>query len=99
MASRAALSAGSGLVTTYVPKCGYIPLQTSFPEAMVITDADEEKITAIDFDITATVIAFGIGAGTHIKTLKAFEGFLKNNKASLVIDADGLNILSKKLNY
>ncbi len=96
LASRAALSAGSGLVTTYVPKCGYIPLQTSFPEAMVITDVDEEKITSIDFDITATVIAFGIGAGTHIKTLKAFEGFLKKNKASLVIDADGLNILSKK---
>jgi len=48
LASRGALSVGAGKVTAYVPKCGYIPLQTSFPEAMVITDTNEEKITKID---------------------------------------------------
>jgi len=96
LASRAALSAGAGLVSVFVPKCGYIPLQTSFPEAMVITDADEEKITSINFDIKPTVIGFGIGLGTDAKTIKAFETFLKTNKTPLVIDADGINILSKK---
>ena len=35
---------GSGLVTAYVPKCGFMPLQTSFPEAMVVTDVDENCI-------------------------------------------------------
>ena len=34
LTSRAALSAGSGLISAYVPKCGYIPLQASFPEGM-----------------------------------------------------------------
>ena len=96
LASRAALSAGAGLVSTYTPKCGYTILQTAFPEAMVITDKDEEKITSINFEITPTVVAFGIGAGTDTKTINAFEAFLKVNKAPLVIDADGLNILSKK---
>jgi hydroxyethylthiazole kinase-like uncharacterized protein yjeF len=96
LTSKAALSIGAGLVSAYVPKCGYIPLQSSFPEAMVITDIDEEIITSIKYDIKPTVIAFGIGVGTDNKTITAFETFLKQNKAPLVIDADGLNILAKK---
>ena len=96
LSSRAALSVGAGLVSAYVPKCGYLVLQSSFPEAMVITDDDEEQITAIDFDIEPTVIGIGMGAGTSAKTAKAFEAFLNKNKAPLVIDADGINILSKK---
>ena len=96
LAGRAALAAGAGLVSAYVPKCGYMTLQASFPEAMVITDSDEEKITTIDFDITPTVVGFGIGVGTNAKTVSAFEAFLKTNKVPLVIDADGLNILAKK---
>ncbi|WP_298239419.1 NAD(P)H-hydrate dehydratase [uncultured Algibacter sp.] len=96
LTSRAALFVGSGLVTSYVPKCGYNPLQTSLPEVMVLTDNNEERITSISFEIEPTVVAFGIGAGTHENTVSAFEAFLKNNKTPLVIDADGLNILSKK---
>ena len=96
LASKAALSVGAGLISAYIPKCGYTVLQSSFPEAMVITDKDEEKITSISFDIQPTVIGFGIGAGTDTKTISAFEGFLKTNKTPLVIDADGINILSKK---
>ncbi|MCB4797751.1 NAD(P)H-hydrate dehydratase [Neotamlana laminarinivorans] len=98
LASKAALTTGAGLVTAYVPKCGYQILQTAFPEAMVITDASEENITAIDFDIEPTVIAFGVGVGKNTETVKAFEAFLKTNKIPMVIDADGLNILSKNQN-
>jgi len=96
LASRATLAVGAGLVTAYIPKCGYTALQAAFPEAMVITDTDEDKITSIDFEIEPTVIAFGVGVGTDTKTTAAFESFLKSNKTPLVIDADGLNILSKK---
>lgn len=95
LASKAALSIGAGLVTAYVPKCGYIPLQAAFPEAMVITDADEEIITNISFEILPTVIGLGVGIGTDLKTIDAFEAFLKQNKTPLVIDADGINMLSK----
>ena len=96
LASRATLAIGAGLVTAYIPKCGYTALQAAFPEAMVITDVNEEKLTSINFDIEPTVIAFGVGVGTDAETVKAFEAFLKGNKTPLVIDADGLNILSKK---
>ncbi|MGB1210515.1 MAG: NAD(P)H-hydrate dehydratase [Lacinutrix venerupis] len=96
LASRSVLAVGAGKVTAYTPKCGYIPLQTAFPEAMVITDADEEKLTKIDFSIDPTVIGIGVGLGIDSNTITAFENFLKANKKPLVIDADGLNILAKK---
>ncbi|WP_426430623.1 NAD(P)H-hydrate dehydratase [Winogradskyella sp. HB-48] len=96
LASRAVLSSGAGLVTAFIPKCGYHSLQASFPEAMVITDKEEGCITDISYDIEPNVISIGVGMGTADKTIKALELFLKSNKAPLVIDADGLNILSKK---
>ena len=96
LASRAALSAGAGLVTAYVPKCGYQSIQTAIPEVMVITDENETHVSNIKFDIEPTVIGVGVGLGTTTETAKAFEAFLKKNKTPLVIDADGLNLLSKK---
>lgn len=96
LASRAALSSGAGLVSAYTPKCGYVPIQTSFPEAIVITDVGEEKITNISFEISPTVIGFGVGVGTDAKTSETLEDFLNKNKALLVIDADGLNMFAKK---
>ncbi|WP_299554400.1 NAD(P)H-hydrate dehydratase [Seonamhaeicola sp.] len=96
LASKGALSAGAGLVSVFTPKCGYNVLQSAFPEAMVMTDTNEELITDINFDLEPTVIGIGVGIGTDAKTISAFESFLKRNKAPLVIDADGINILAKK---
>ena len=95
LASKGSMLAGSGLVTAYVPKCGYLPLQTALPEAMVLTDNEEVEISKIDFDMLPSVIGIGVGMGTTATTVKAFSDFLKGNKLPLVIDADGLNILSK----
>ncbi|MBC8770559.1 NAD(P)H-hydrate dehydratase [Arenibacter sp. BSSL-BM3] len=95
LAAKGSLCAGSGLVTAYVPKCGYVPIQTALPEAMVVTDSDEREISNIDYDVAPTVIGIGVGIGTSGATVKAFSEFLHKNKVPLVIDADGLNILSK----
>lgn len=95
LASRAVLSSGAGLVTAFVPKCGYVPLQSAFPEAMVLTDSNESHLSKIQFNFEPTVIGVGVGMGTHKESVLALEEFLKENKTPLVIDADGLNILSK----
>jgi hydroxyethylthiazole kinase-like uncharacterized protein yjeF len=94
LASKACLYAGSGLVTAYVPECGYLPLQTNLPEVMVITNG-EKQISEIAFDIAPTVIGIGMGLGTNSETEEGFSSFIKKNKIPLVIDADGLNILSQ----
>ncbi|NND52070.1 MAG: NAD(P)H-hydrate dehydratase [Flavobacteriaceae bacterium] len=96
LTSRAALSTGAGLVSTYVPKCGYDIIQTNLPEAMVITDQADDRITNIHYELEPTVVGLGIGLGTDSKTIQALESFLKTNKSPLVIDADGINILAKK---
>lgn len=95
LASRAALKSGAGLVTALVPKCGYLILQTSLPEAMVLVSESESKISDITFDFVPKAIGIGIGMGTHKKTQKAFFKFLESHKDPLVIDADALNILSQ----
>lgn len=95
LTATAALRAGAGLVTIYSPKCGYEILQTAVPEAMVITDPHLEILTDIDFDIDPEVISFGVGVGTEEETMEAFKELLKKTKKPMVIDADGLNILSK----
>jgi len=96
LSSRATLVSGAGLVTAYIPKCGYNVLQTALPEAMVISDTGENIVTNIDYDLDPTVIGIGIGLGTDKSTISTFEAFLKSNKAPLVIDADGINMLASK---
>lgn len=94
LSSRASLMAGCGLVTGFIPKCGYIIMQTLLPEAMVITDDNEQHITKINIGFPADAIGIGMGMGQGRQTKRAFYQFLKNNTSPLVIDADALNILS-----
>lgn len=96
LSCKAALSSGAGLVTVYVPKCGYQIVQSAFPEAMVITDNSEKIITDINFLIEASAIGIGMGLGTDPETVKALESFLKIYKSPMVLDADALNMLSKQ---
>ncbi|MFT4832879.1 MAG: hydroxyethylthiazole kinase-like uncharacterized protein yjeF, partial [Psychroserpens sp.] len=99
LASDACLNTGSGLVTAYIPTCGYIPMQTALPEAMVITDINDKMISDIQFDVSPTVIGLGIGIGQDEITVEALKRFLSSNKTPLVIDADALNIISKNREF
>ena len=95
LSSKASLTTGCGLVTVFIPKCGYQILQTYIPEVMVLTDVEENHISTITFDFIPNAIGIGPGFGQELATQKAFHKFLKANKSPLVIDADALNILSK----
>ena len=99
LSATAALKAGAGMVTVFAPKCGYNILQTALPEAMVITDENERLLSNIKFDLDPDVISFGVGVGTAKETADAFEKLLKQNKKPMVIDADGLNLLAKNVNF
>lgn len=95
LSSRSALRAGAGLCSIFSPKCGYDILQTNLPEAMVITDEDANELTNIETDLEPDVICFGMGAGISAKTVKAFKALLESTKNPMLIDADGLNMLSE----
>lgn len=95
LSSKAALKAGCGLVTAFVPKCGYEIVQITIPEVMVLTDVKKRCISNISFDLKPNAIGIGPGIGLDEVTQKTFLKFLKTNKTPLVIDADALNILSR----
>lgn len=95
LATKACLKAGAGLVTAYLPKCGYDVLQVSVPEAMVLTDDYNEHITSVNHELELDAVGFGIGMEQHQDTQQAMFHFLKMNPLPMVIDADGLNILSQ----
>lgn len=95
LAATAALRTGTGLCTLYIPKCGYQIIQAGLPEAMVLTDENEEILTGFPGDFGADVNCFGMGAGKNEKTVDAMKKFLQVSKHPVVIDADGLNILSE----
>ncbi|MGV6846279.1 MAG: NAD(P)H-hydrate epimerase, partial [Lutibacter sp.] len=94
LSTKSALKIGSGLVSAYLPKCGYEVLQNAIPEAMVEVD-EEKQLSFFNFKTKPNAIGIGPGMGTSEKTLLGFEGFLKTNKIPLVIDADALNLLSE----
>nr|WP_315197080.1 NAD(P)H-hydrate dehydratase [uncultured Flavobacterium sp.] len=94
LSSKAALKTGSGLVTAFVPQCGYQIVQIANPEVMVMTDDQEKYLSDIRFDFEPDAIGIGPGMGQKTATQKAFHDFLSNTSIPMVIDADGLNILS-----
>lgn len=96
LTSKAALKSGCGLVTGFIPNCGYNILQTAVPEVMVIPDQREEFVSTKPEQIQSyTTLAIGPGIGTHQETSTLLAEVLKNFNKSVVLDADALNILSE----
>jgi hydroxyethylthiazole kinase-like uncharacterized protein yjeF len=95
LSAKAALKTGCGLVTAFIPKCGYEIVQVSIPEVMVLTDDSEKMISKISFNLHLNAIGIGPGLGQDKKSQKAFHSFLKGNTISLIVDADALNILAQ----
>ncbi|RKF03490.1 NAD(P)H-hydrate epimerase [Tenacibaculum lutimaris] len=95
LSSKACLRSGTGLLTTYVPKCGYQIVQSSIPEAMCITDENEEFVTQLPEISKYDVIGIGPGLDTNEKTIRVVKKLLSESKNPLVIDADAINIIAQ----
>jgi NAD(P)H-hydrate epimerase len=95
LSTRAALRAGAGLVTVHAPKCGYVIMQASVPEAMMEADHEVDFISQINKSETYSAIGVGPGLGRHPQTVEALGALFAKFRKPLVIDADALNILSE----
>ena len=95
LSAKAALKTGCGLVTVFLPECGYDIVQSVVPEAMCLTDRNSRSISDIQFDLTPQAIGIGPGMGQDAATQHALRDFLSRSKQPLAIDADALNILSQ----
>lgn len=95
LCSKAALRVGSGLVTAHTPACAYEILQMSVPEAMVDVDPHKYYISEVTVPAKCNAIAIGPGIGTQHHTQRMLDDlFCQGIDLPLVIDADGLNLIS-----
>ncbi|MDR2910349.1 MAG: NAD(P)H-hydrate dehydratase [Bacteroidales bacterium] len=92
LASKACLRAGTGLLTTHVPQTGYNIIQAAVPEALASIDKCNSEFPELDI---FSAIGIGPGIDKQYNTQQAFYKLLEKVNMPLVIDADGLNILSE----
>jgi NAD(P)H-hydrate epimerase len=89
------LRSGAGLVSVHAPQCGYETLQTAVPEAMVVSDTENDFISDSIRVEQFNAIGIGPGIGTEKQTQNILKLLIQNTKVPLVLDADALNIISE----
>ncbi|WNJ18487.1 NAD(P)H-hydrate dehydratase [Pontibacter sp. G13] len=102
LTASAAIRAGAGLCTALVPESCRLPFYSHVPEAMCLTSrSSDEHLTPDDARLMdqhlsgKSAIALGPGMGTHPDTRKFLAEALPMIQVPLILDADGLNILSQ----
>jgi NAD(P)H-hydrate epimerase len=84
-----------GLVTTFVPQCGYDIIQTSCPEALCLTSTEFDYLIG-DIDVTNYhSIGLGPGIGIQLGTMELVVEIIQKATCPIVLDADALNILAQ----
>src|SRR5690606_14451833 len=84
-----------GKLNCYIPKIGYDIMQSSVPEAMCTTVGNKYLKKAKSFK-NFDVLGIGPGIGQKPSHKKLVEKIFKNFQNPIVIDADALNVISKK---
>lgn len=92
----AAFASGAGMVRILTEEPNRIPLQVSLPEAIIDCGEDEAAFDKV-FQ-WCDVLIIGPGLGCSEKSRKKVQWFLEKAyflKKPVILDADGLNLLSK----
>lgn len=95
LAARSCLRSGVGKINCHIPQCGYTIMQTSVPEAIVVSEPGEEfieKVSALD---RYSAIAIGPGWGMRPTNAGLIAGILAAKKP-MVMDADALNSIAQE---
>ncbi len=102
LAAKGALRSGAGLVTIGTPESERHIVACMLPEAMTVALEDYDgKITEgamktiLEYANKSDAVVFGPGLGQNNDMHSVLKGLLLDYKGKLVIDADGLNTLSK----
>ena len=92
LAGKAAYRAGAGMVKVITPECNRVMIQETLPEALLGTANDLP-----DSLKWADVLVIGPGLGKSQEALHGMRTVIMESRKPIVIDADGLNLLSEHL--
>lgn len=106
LAAQGAVRGGAGLVTVAFPESAYsaitskltCPLFFPLQENKEGTLSAESTENIFDLMEKATVVLIGCGLGCNEDTAKIVGEVIKNAKVPIIIDADGINIISANIN-
>ena len=97
LSARASMRSGIGLLSCHIPGCGYTIMQSTVPEAMVMTDNNSSVLTKVEDDLTKyESIGIGPGIGTAAETKMMVRDIFDAYRHPVIIDADALNILASQ---
>lgn len=106
LCGQGALRSGVGLVTLCAPKCLNLIFETSLIEAMSLPLPNSDTcFLGKDCEFIAheaekrSVLVLGPGLGTEEETADLVVSLYRKLKVPMVIDADGLNLLARNLNF
>ena len=99
-AGLAALRAGCGYSALAVPESVYGALIGQVPECILLSLPGDDGMAfdgarLAEISARADAIAFGMGAGTGQGVRDSLRWLLENYGGNLIVDADGLNVLSE----
>lgn len=94
----ACMRAGSGLVTLAVENKIFPIVAQKMSEVMVL-DIDSYKSDFANLVKTCDVVAIGPGLGIRDFSKETLSYVLDNSTSPVIIDADGLNVLSQNMNF
>lgn len=99
LAAQACLRSGIGKITVHTPNINNSILQIAVPEAVLDHDVADNIFTTRVDATPYNAVAIGPGIGTDQITALAFIEQVRSTHAPLIIDADGINILSEHPNW
>ena len=105
LASKGALRSGIGILNLVIPESLNTIVKSSIPEVITMPMGEIRNgvigvnniAKIIDFTEANDVICFGPGCGVSSEMYELLKGLILGAGKPLVIDADGLNILSKNV--
>lgn len=106
LSARAAVKTGVGLVDVAIPKSIYNivggnvlePIYTILPENKIGSISEEGIKKILERLKLSTACLIGCGLSVNSDTEKILNAVVKNADVPLIIDADGINIISKNIN-
>ena len=107
MAAKAALRCGAGLVTAAFPRSLYHTMSFKLTESLLLPLAETEQgsfsracipalLRELDSD-KYTAIVIGCGLSVNEDTAAVLQAVLEHAKVPVIVDADGINILSRNI--